>query len=119
MSHSAKRVSVHQLQTAVNAALEATRKNHPEVKIDPTVTTDSWSFIYRPWIICGIPLPWPLGPEYGLNQAVEFANTFAGHLAKDPAVAPLAIEGELKPAVYVAGKSVSLGFVPGEASIGE
>jgi len=119
MSRSAKSVSVRQLQTAVKAALDATRRIHPEAKIDPAVTSDSWSFIYRPWIICGVPLPWPLGPEYGLNQAVAFATTFASQLARDPAVAPLAIEGELKPAVYVAGNSVSLGFVPGEASISE
>ncbi|MGA2352788.1 MAG: hypothetical protein ABSF70_20315 [Terracidiphilus sp.] len=116
MNRSAKTVSVRQLQTAVQAALEATRKIHPDAKVDFSLTTDSWSFVYRPWLICGIPIPWP---EYELNQAVEFATTFTNNLAKSPAVAPLAVDGQFQPAVYVAGKNVSLGFVPGDAPISE
>jgi hypothetical protein len=108
---------VRQLQTAITTALQATRKIHPEAQIAPAVTSDSEAFIYRPWWICGVPLPWPLGPGYDYNKAVEFATTFASNLEKNPTVAPLAIDGKIAPAVYFSGSSISVGFVPGEASL--
>jgi len=116
MTRSAKTVSVSQLQTAIRNALDATRKVHPDAKIQPAVAAGAEPFFYRPYWLCGGPF---FPPDYGLDRATEFAATFAGNLSKDPAVAPLAIDGKLEPAVYVAGGKISVGFVPGEASITE
>jgi hypothetical protein len=116
MTRSAKTVSVSQLQAAIKNALEATKKTHPDAKIQPDAAGGGGAFFYRPYWICGGPF---FPPEYGLDKATAFAATFAGNLEKDPAVAPLAIDGKISPAVYVAGGKVTVGFVPGEASITE
>jgi hypothetical protein len=117
MTRSAKTISVSQLQTAIKNALDATKKTHPDAKIQPAVAGGAEAFFYRPYWICGGPFfPYP---GYDLNKATEFAATFAGNLSKDPAVAPLAIDGKIEPAVYVTGGKVTVGFVPGEASITE
>jgi len=118
MTRSAQSISVRELQSAVQSALDATRKKHPEFKIDQAVAGAPRAFIYRPWTVCGIPpvLPWE---GYDLNKAAEFTATFASNLASNPALAPLAVDGKFEPALYVAGGKVSLGFVPGEADITE
>ena len=116
MSRSAKAVSVSQLQTAIKNALDATKKTHPNTSIQPAVDGGGEPFFYRPYWLCGGPF---FPPDYDLNKATEFAATFAGNLSKDPAVAPLAIDGKIEPAVYITGGKVSVGFVPGEASITE
>ncbi|MGD0893351.1 MAG: hypothetical protein ABR923_17650 [Terracidiphilus sp.] len=116
MTRSAKTVSVSQLQAAIKSALDATKKTHPDAKIEAEVTGVAPAFYYRPHWICGGPF---FPPDWSLDRATEFATTFAGNLAKDPAVAPLAIDGKIEPAVYVTGGKVAVGFVPGEASLTE
>ncbi len=116
MNHPAKSISVHQLQAAINKALEAAKSSHPQTHALPALPAVTDGFIYRPWWICGLPVPWPLAE---LGTAAGFAARFSANLEKDPAVAPLAIDGKIAPALYVTGGQVSLGFVPGEASITE
>jgi hypothetical protein len=116
MTRSAKTVSVSGLQAAIKKALDATKKTHPDAKIQPAAAGGGEAFWYRPYWICGGPF---LPPDYDVNRATEFAATFASNLSKDPAVAPLAIDGKFEPAVYITGGKVSIGFVPGEASIAE
>ncbi|MGA2652123.1 MAG: hypothetical protein ABSF28_16445 [Terracidiphilus sp.] len=116
MSRSAKTVSVSGLQAAIKNALDATKKIHPNVQIQPAVDGDGDPFWYRPYWLCGGPF---FPPDYNLNEVTEFAKTFTGNLSKDPAVAPLAIDGKLEPAVYITGGKVAVGFVPGEASLTE
>jgi len=115
MTRSAKTVSVSGLQAAIKNALDATRKTHPDAKVQPAAVGGE-AFFYRPYWLCGGPF---FPPDYDLNRATEFAETFAGNLSKDPAVAPLAIDGKIEPAVYITGGKVSVGFVPGEASLTE
>lgn len=116
MSRSAKTVSVSGLQAAIKNALAATRKTHPDVKIQAAATEGGEAFFYRPYWLCGGPF---FPPDYDLNQATEFAKTFAGNLSKEAATAPLAIDGKLEAAVYITGGKVAVGFVPGEASLTE
>jgi hypothetical protein len=116
MTRTAKTVSVSGLQAAIKNALEATRKTHPDAKIQPAATGGGEAFFYRPYWLCGGPF---FPPDWELNRATEFAATFAGNLAKDPAAAPLAIDGKFEPAVYITGGKVAVGFVPSEASITE
>ena len=115
-SRSAKTVSVSGLQAAIKHALDATQKTHPDVQIQPATTGGGDAFFYRPYWLCGGPF---FPPDYDLNKATEFAKTFTGNLEKDPAVAPLAIDGKLEAAVYITGGKVAVGFVPGEASLTE
>jgi hypothetical protein len=115
MSRSAKTVSVSGLQAAIKTALDATKKSHPDAQFQPA-TTGGEAFFYRPYWLCGGPF---FPPDYDLNKATDFAATFAGNLSKDPAAAPLAIEGKFEPAIYITGGKVAVGFVPGEASLTE
>jgi hypothetical protein len=114
MPRSAKNISVRQLQAAVQTALEATQKAHPGTDLKPADPTIPLPVIYWPWWICGLPLPWPVDD---LNKVVELTATFTTNLAKDPTVAPLAVEGKFIPAVIVTGGSISVGFAPGEATL--
>jgi hypothetical protein len=116
MTRSAKTISVSKLQVAIKSALEATKKTHPGAKIQPAAAGGDEAFYYRPYWLCGGPF---LPPDYDINKATEFAATFATNLSKEPAVAPLAIDGKFESAVYITGGKVSVGFVPGEASIAE
>ena len=116
MSRSAKTVSVGQLQAAIKNALAATQKTHSDANVQPAADGGSEAFYYRPYWLCGGPI---IPPDWGLDRATEFAATFAGNLSKEPAVKPLAIDGKIEPAVYVAGGKISVGFVPGEAALTE
>lgn len=116
MTRSAKTVSVSQLQAAIKNALDATRKTHPDANIQPAVNGGAEAFYYRPYWLCGGPI---IPPDWGLDRATEFAATFTGHISKEPAVKPLEIDGKLEPAVYVAGGKITVGFVPGDASLTE
>jgi len=116
MSRSAKTVSVSGLQAAIKNALEATQKKHPDAKFQPAANGGGDAFYYRPYWLCGGPF---LPPDWDLNQATVFAETFAANLSKEPAVAPLAIDGKIDAAVYITGGKVAVGFVPGEASLPE
>jgi hypothetical protein len=113
MKRSAKTVSVSQLQAAIKNALDATKKTHPDAQIQPAADGVE-AFFYRPYWICGGPF---LPPDYG--SITKFATTFAANLAKEPAVAPLAIDGQFEPAVYITAGKATVGFVPGDASITE
>ncbi|MGA2848098.1 MAG: hypothetical protein ABSE46_03805 [Terracidiphilus sp.] len=116
MLRSAKTVSVGELQAAIKNALDATKKTHPDVQIQPALAGDGYPFWYRPYWLCGGPF---FPPDYNLNQVTEYAKTFTVNLSKDPAVAPLAIDGKFESAVYITGGKVAVGFVPGEASLTE
>jgi hypothetical protein len=116
MTRSAKTVSVSGLQAAIKNALDATKSTHPDVQVQPELAGDGLPFWYRPYWLCGGPF---FPPDYNLNEVTEFAKTFTGNLSKDPAVAALAIDGKLEPAVYITGGKVAVGFVPGEASLTE
>jgi hypothetical protein len=116
MTRTAKTVSVSQLQAAVKSALEAARKEHPQVMIDAATPPGGPDIFYRPPLICGFMRPWP-EIEYG--QLTAYNKSFVSHLASDPKIAALGVDGKFEPAVYLIGGNAALGFVPNEVSITE
>lgn len=118
MSQRPKSVSVRHLHAAVKTALEATRKQHPQTHLAQPEALPALTLVYRPWLICGIPVPWPW-EELGQPETVEFVKTFTSQLAGNPQIAEMGVEGKFQPAVYVSGNQASVGFVPGEANISE
>jgi|HubBroStandDraft_1064217.scaffolds.fasta_scaffold482107_1 hypothetical protein len=111
MSNSAKTVSLHKLQTAVNTALETAKRKHPRLKIDP-VSTGGSPFLpvafWIPWL-CGIPVPWPIDE---LQDIYAFNATFVTALGTNPEIAALGAGNKLEAALYVSGGKASIGFVP-------
>jgi hypothetical protein len=118
MSSHAKSVSVRHLQAAVKTALDAARKDHPGFRLAPAIAAEQVELIYRPWVICGLPIPWPW-EELGNPETVQFVTAFTRNLASDSEVAALGMGGKFEPAVYLAGEQASIGFVPGNAPIRE
>jgi hypothetical protein len=125
MTRSPKSISISHLQAAVTKALASAQKAHPQSKIELTGLTAGPAIIYRPWL-CGYPIPWPWilnpgkpDPERSLDGLAAFNQTFVEHLAKDPSVASLAVNGKFEPAMHISGDQISVGFVPAETTIVE
>jgi hypothetical protein len=117
MARSAKTVSIRHLHSAVKSALEAAKKQHPNFKLDPATPSPGLPIAYRPGWICGYPIFLPA--EVNLKQIDEFNNTFVGHLASNPQLSALGVDGKFEPAVYVTGGQGTIGFVSADAALVE
>jgi hypothetical protein len=120
MTQTPKTVSIRHLQTAVKSALEASKKKHSELKIDPAPVSGGSStepvYLRYPWI-CGLPpFPWP---ESRLQEVAAFNKTFVAALASDKSISMMAPNGNFEPTLYASGGNVTIGFVPSEASLTE
>lgn len=116
MSHGAKTISVHALQAAFGAALDAARKQHPDFPLAELPVSEPVELIYRPWIVCGFRLPWPWA-ELNDPDKAAFIQTFTKNLSNNRQIAALGVEGKFEPAVYVAGNQATVGFVPGDGRL--
>jgi hypothetical protein len=118
MARHAKTVSITQLQAAVKTALEAAKKEHPQLKLDAVTisgSSDPLPIYYRfPWI-CGIPpFPWPEGE---LQNLVALNTKFVANLAANSSIAAVAAEGGFKPTIQLSGGTASIGFAPADVSL--
>jgi hypothetical protein len=121
MARDAKNLSIRHLHAAVKAALQAAQTKHPGAKIgsiDPTDPTPTIPITYRPHWILGLP-PFPWRELGGIEQGIQFGETFSRNLASNPALAPLAIDGKLESTAIISGDSISIGVVGGNVSLTE
>jgi hypothetical protein len=118
MARTAKTVSISQLQAAVKTALEAAKKEHPDLKLDAVTITgspDPLPIYYRfPWI-CGIPpFPWP---EYELQNLAALNARFVANLAANPSISAVAADGAFISTIQFSGGTASIGFAPADVSL--
>jgi hypothetical protein len=116
MAKRAKSISVSQLKSAAQKAAEHAHKKHPSVSVPVE------DLYIAPWIICGIPIPWPWGPWLGGETNPDrgaFLQAFAENLAENPALADAGIEGgKIQPAIYAVGNQTIVGVQLGAATFG-
>jgi hypothetical protein len=121
MARPVKTVSIRQLQAAVKSALEAAKKAHPNVRIDPPDPSSSGQVLLPvsirfPWF-CGLPpFPWPEGE---LQNLAALSEKFNSQLQADPQIAAAALDGKFQPVVTQTGGLASIGFVPSDFAVTE
>jgi hypothetical protein len=107
MTKRAKSVSVSQLKAAAKQAAEHAHRKHAKVSVEVE------ELYIAPWIICGIPLPWPLGPWFGGDANADqtgFVQAFVENLAANPALANAGVDGgKAQAAVYAVGGQTVVG----------
>jgi hypothetical protein len=111
-----KKVSVRELQSAVKSALEAAKKDHPQVKLESAgVSTDQLPIYLRyPWF-CGLPpFPWI---DADVAALAAFNARFNANLAASPVISEAAAGGKLQPVLEYSAGSASIGFVPDDISL--
>ncbi|MGC2108973.1 MAG: hypothetical protein WA655_05610 [Candidatus Korobacteraceae bacterium] len=110
MSERSKSISLKQLRSAVHAAAAAAGQKHPGVKFK----VEEAEIIYRPWWICGIPVPWPIFENGG------FTTTFGEALASNPSIGALREGvGDVQVATYSVGGTTIIGVRGGSAGLVE
>jgi len=108
MSERSKSLSLKQLRSAVEAAAAAASQRHPGVKFNVEET----EIIYRPYWICGIPVPWPIFENGGFTEA------FGQALAANPGIGALREGvGDVQVAAYSVGGTTIIGVRGGSAGL--
>lgn len=113
MSDRSKSISLKQLRSAVRAAAAAASQKHPGVKFK-VEDFEETEIIYRPWWICGIPVPWPIFENGG------FTTVFGETLAANPSIGALREGvGDVQVAAYSVGGTTIIGVRGGSAGLVE
>jgi hypothetical protein len=107
MTKRAKSISVSNLKAAAKQAADRAHRKHPRANVEVE------DLYIAPWIICGIPIPWPWGPWFGGEGTPEqtaFVQAFVEDLAANPALAHAGVDGgKVQPAVYTVGDKTIIG----------
>jgi hypothetical protein len=102
MTKRAKSISVSQLKAAAKQAAEHAHRKYPKTRVEVE------ELYLVPWIICGIPIPWPW-IERDPDQE-GFVQAFAENLAANPALANAGLEGgKALAAIYGVGDRTVVG----------
>jgi hypothetical protein len=121
MARPVKTVSIRQLQAAVKSALEAAKKAHPNVRIDPPDPSSGGQVLLPvsirfPWF-CGLPpFPWP---EVDLGNLAALREKFNSQLQANPQISAAALDGKFQSVVTQTGGLASIGFVPSDFAVTE
>lgn len=111
----AKTISAKHLRAAVKAAAAAAHEKFPKVRAPADEELYWW-----PYIICGIPIPWPILEGIIDAEHAGYAATFTQTLSRDSRMAAVAGELEkVEPAAFAVGGHAVIGVRVGGVTLSE